>query len=205
MSTIGYNDIPYSYRDKIKCAHCNNLNMGDKKTDYYGKDMYFCKENRTYIKLDSHICSSIKADSKIINSYGSYNPSGCYITTIVCDILGYPDDCELLNTLRDFRDNYMKKNNYQIPLLQQYDELGPHISKGIYNDPNRDIVALDLLKYNLIPCAEEIKNKNYDAAISIYTNMVDELNDIYNLNSIEVDYDKPYDIETLGKARVLEN
>ena len=52
---------------------------------------------------------------------GDYR-SDCYITTIVCEILGYDDDCFVLNSLRNLRDNYIqvppimdqkKINNYR--------------------------------------------------------------------------------------------
>ena len=42
--------------------------------------------------------------------------SGCYITTIVCDVLGLDDDCSLLNNLRSFRDNILQKDAKFTPL-----------------------------------------------------------------------------------------
>lgn len=64
--------------------------------------------------------------------------SNCYITTIVCDKLGLEDDCSVLNTLREFRDNVMQQNFKYCKILFEYDVIGPKISEMIKNDTDTD-------------------------------------------------------------------
>jgi hypothetical protein len=50
--------------------------------------------------------------------------SGCFITTAVCHILGQPDDCQILNTLRRFRDEKLLTNNYAFLVDDYYSRSG---------------------------------------------------------------------------------
>ena len=56
---------------------------------------------------------------------------------IVVNVLGYEDNCELLETLRSFRDNYLKLNKEYIPMLMQYDNIGPIISNNLENQTSQ--------------------------------------------------------------------
>ena len=76
--------------------------------DQYGNE-YYCKIKGQYRTASASTCSSFVKNAETrsaeSNSYhrsgtsGSYHPSGCYITTICCEILGYPDNCSILTSL----------------------------------------------------------------------------------------------------------
>lgn len=199
-----YYDLPNSYRGQANCSICENLKLTDKKTDFYGKEYCYCEEKRTYVKPNSEICSNALISKSNYNRLGTYTQSGCYITTIVCNILGYDDNCELLMLLRSFRENYLKKKkniNY-FNLLLEYDEIGPKISMAIQNEKNNYKLCLGILKFFLIPCVEYIKIDKYDEAINCYKNMVEHLKETLNIEPIAIKSEIPLDLETLGKGRI---
>ena len=183
------------------CCDCANLNRDDVCRDWYsGKETYRCKKHWKYVKLDDKACNSFAE----LRTTGSYTPSGCFITTIICNILGYEDDCELLTVLRNFRDTILKANPEYLPILLEYDKVGPMISNKIQNESNNNVLCLGLLNYFLIPCVGAIKNNNIEEAVDIYQNMVMQLHDDYELPVIKVDTTESYDLETLGKGRIRE-
>lgn len=53
-----------------------------------------------------------------------YGSSGsCFITTVLCNVLGLSDNHETLNTLRNFRDNILQKDGCYKEILQVYDSI----------------------------------------------------------------------------------
>ena len=182
------------------CCDCEYLDRKDEYTNWFSGDTkYKCKKCWEYKKLTDSVCSSFK---EIKKDTGSYTPSGCYITTIVCDILGYNDNCELLTLLRNFRDNTLKNNPTYLPLLIEYDIIGPTISKRIKKEKNNYIFALGLMNYFLLPCANLIKAGDIEGAIEAYTNMVNQLKDEFELPTFQINVDGINDLENLGKGRI---
>lgn len=174
------------------CGNCAHYDLNQK--EYWG-DRFYCTEKCKYKESNEKACYSfVKRPEK------GYQPAGCFITTAVCEVLGYSDDCELLVTLRSFRENYLKKTKEGRMILQEYDQVGPIISDYIRQEPTINSIILTT-KY-IIPCVDLIKKQNYAKAIAIYINMVQTLKEQYNLTEFRVDYllSTPNDI--LGKARL---
>ncbi len=161
-------------------------------------DEHYCSKKGKYLKPTTSACSSFVKN----NAKEGYQRAGCYITTIVCNILGYPDDCNLLVTLRDFRENYLKQNSECLPLLIEYDQIGPIISDNIVNDPDAKITAIENTRNFLIPCVEAIKAGNLDKAIEIYKSLVLLLKLKYALLRTPIDYTISEPLEILGKGRI---
>ena len=161
-------------------------------------DEHYCSKKGKYLKPTTSACSSFVKN----NAKEGYQRAGCYITTIVCNILGYPDDCNLLVTLRDFRENYLKQNSECLPLLIEYDQIGPIISDSIVNDPDAKITAIENTRNFLIPCVEAIKAGNLDKAIEIYKSLVLLLKLKYALLRTPIDYTISEPLESLGKGRI---
>lgn len=182
------------------CADCLHLNLGDTK---WGE--YYCTSCNKYRKATDH-CSDFldreEALKKASKSSGDgYQRAGCYITTIICEILGYPDDCEVLQVLRGFRENVLKMNPTYLPILYEYDQVGPVIAEALRMDAQNKRLAMELLQAFLIPCTLAIKAGRYDEAIAIYTNMVNVLKSRFGLVDTVVDYSIEIPFEDLGKAR----
>jgi len=133
--------------------------------------------------------------------------SGCYITTIICDKLGFSDDCGVLNSLRGFRDNIMQQNCKYCKILFEYDVIGPKIAGMIKEDKNSDQeLWISFYNFYLSQTANFILNQQYDDAVSRYTEMVNSLKEYYGISENIVEIAKSYDMSQggHGKLKLLE-
>lgn len=129
--------------------------------------------------------------------------SGCYITTIICNKLGYDDNCQLLNTLREFRDNVMQKNINYAKLLFEYDVIGPTIAGMINQDTISDQeIWIQFYNFYLLPVANLLSDNKYDEAISRYTEMVSALKEYYGINTNIKEISKEYDMTQGGHGKM---
>lgn len=132
--------------------------------------------------------------------------SSCYITTIICDVLGLEDNCGVLNTLRDFRDNTMQKNVKYLPLLLEYDVVGPQISSLIKQEysKTKDIeLWTQFYNFYLVPTFNLINENKNEEAVSRYIEMVSSLKEYFALESINLEsIANEYDISTGGHGKL---
>ena len=135
--------------------------------------------------------------------------SGCFITTVLCNILGLPDNHETLKTLRNFRDNVLKKDKLYKEILMIYDGIGPYVADALSNDEKKHEKAKELYELSLKPIIEEIKNKKYDRAVKHYLYMTLYLISEYNLRDTynalkDVDFGfMNFNQEKAGHGRIL--
>lgn len=176
-----------AYEDQ--CGSCKYLkDPRDTSRDYDEHDTCkgYCEIHKTYYYPDDKICSYY------------VNRNGCFITTIVCKLLGYGDDCEILNTLRGFRTNIMQKDPKYKEMLYEYDTVGQQISNLLIRDftkpkdelPDKFIVSL--YNFYILPTANLVKEEKYDEAVEKYTKMTKSLEDYYSINvrqTVPQDYD----------------
>lgn len=182
--------------------YCGNCQFFDKsRSSFFDSNTGYCPKKFSYVKISAKPCKDYLR--KLENS----SSSGCFITTIVCDVLGYDDNCIVLSTLRQFRENYLKPNIQYIPTLLEYDKIGPVIVEKIQTSPNKIAICQDMYDRFLIPCINYIKTQNYEKTIATYYNMVTELKNMFKLpdNSLtfsNTDINK-IDITNIGKGRIL--
>lgn len=178
--------------------YCGNCTYQDKNQKEYWGNRYYCEKTCKY-KEDNEKACNLYIERKPSNGY---TPAGCFITTIICTKLGYQDNCDILETLRYFRESYLKMTAEGIILLQEYDVIGPIISAEIAQAPNIDSIIL--AHRFIIPCYDYIKQGQYDNAISVYKNMVIELKERYSyaIQDAKPDYTYKTPIEELGKGRI---
>lgn len=133
--------------------------------------------------------------------------SSCYITTIVCDVLGLEDDCGVLNILRDFRDNVMQKDNKYLPLLLEYDVIGPKIASSIkeeYEKTNDKEMWILFYNFYLLPTANFVNEKKTEEAITRYTEMVVALKEYFGLQEMNLDkFIEDYNMTTGGHGKMI--
>lgn len=143
---------------------------------------YYCKQ--TGKELDTSTINTFCDNSLNYRNCPNFSKSsgGCYITTAMCEILGFEDDCEYLETLRGFRDTYMLDNPEYHPLLHDYNTVGPQIADKLYDDENGFLVSNALLNNFIKPAVEAINDNAYNAAINQYINMTVYLMDYYDLD-----------------------
>ena len=176
------------------CKECRYLMLADQPNN-----QFWCLKNNQFYPPDDAICVHFSAREYSLDNKGmkvcSMNStrdstqhqiieytdtaSGCYITTIVCDILGFSDDCTTLMVLRKFRDNIMKHDNKYHLILEEYDRLGPRISECISKDMEKQELAQELYNKYLISATQLINNHQYTEAVSCYKQMVNELKTKY--------------------------
>ena len=184
--TLGVYRMAYEGR----CGSCENFedNNGrsyDKRNPNYIKG--FCTWYRSYYYPDD-FCD---------NHYRSRGGSsgGCYITTIICDKLGFSDDCETLEVLRDFRGNVLQKDEKYAPLLYEYDVVGPKIAEEMEKEDTDFVEAL--YQGFIVPIVEDIKSKNYSEAIHNYVTMTKCLEESYGID-FSMEIPKTYDYQKGG-------
>lgn len=174
--------------DKI-CAKCTylDINYGG---DCYGK--YYCnKKYERHLATDTACSSYTKAYSRssstISNSIDFSNnktSSNCYITTLLCGILKLSDSNYYINSLRNFRDNYLIKNNEYSKLLVEYDIVGPMICSKLLEDKQNRIISARIFYNYISPIVSLIEDKMYNDAIIRYIMMVDKLRNLYGIDRI---------------------
>lgn len=187
------------------CAACTYL---DECSNYDGK--YFCERKGEYLYACDAKCYNFceaysRSNSSRENMYEnsrSHISSGCYITTIMCKLLGMNDNNYYLQTLRNFR-NRMKTNINDLPLLVLYDQIGPMIAEAIENDENGEQIAYTLFKRYIVPAVSAIEESQDNTAKDIYIAMTYALGERYNIDTQIVIPDKnDIDYEALGHGKV---
>ena len=118
---------------------------------------------------------------------------------MLCDILKLPDNNPFLNTMRDFRDNVLQKDEKYKKLLVEYDIIGPLVARNLNNDPlNKQISATIFYSY-IKPITKLIKNKNENEAVNLYKEMTNKLKLFYNINTtLDIDIVNKADISISG-------
>ena len=150
-----------------QCGTCNNFH--DKDNTNKSFDVRWARSERGY--CDWYRCFYWADDScGHYRRRGSY-VSTCFITTIVCHILNYSDDCEVLNQLRNFRNEVMQKNPKYHSMLFEYDTIGPKIAENLqkdYEEQRRLEIPRLLYNFYILPTAQLVRDKKYDFAVLRY-------------------------------------
>ncbi len=189
------------------CAACTYLN---ERADYSGKYWCFSKgedhyasDPKCYSFCEAYSRSNSARENMYSNSV-SHSGGGCYITTMVCEILGYKDNNYYLQTLRNFRDNKMKPNINYIPLLMTYDVVGPKIANNLKYDYNNKDLANYFFDNYIVKSVEAIEENRDAEAIQLYTRMTNLLINFYNIdiNNIVMPNVNEIDMNSLGHGRV---
>lgn len=131
---------------------------------------YWCKKDDKRVSQDTYrrYCRDFNYNECPI--FGRSN-SGCFITTICCNILNMEDNDKFLNDFRSFRDNVLQQNSKYFYILKIYDTVGPDIAYEINNDKDKEKIAKGLYENALKPIHTHILSKDYDAAADKYYTM----------------------------------
>lgn len=179
------------------CGNCIHIDTTrEHNRDFWcdGRDEYRCLD-------DTDICFKYRRRKMYFRDYQEMddlyrrtNRSDCFITTIVCKMLGHKDDSIILNTLRDFRNNILNKNECYKNLLMEYDVVGPKIANYLLKENDK---ALANMLYNnfILLTAEYINKEDYNNAILRYSRMVYLLKEYFSIkdeyqNCDDYDYEK---------------
>lgn len=169
------------------CGNCTSYDNGEEYCEYYRT---YCKPTETCRHQENKL---------------EYGDSSCYITTVVCNILGYSDKCEVLQILRNFRDNVMQKDDKYKELLFEYDTIGPEIAKCLNDNFSKhsDIEMIEgLYEHSIKPISELIVNKEYDLAVNKYVKMTNILATFCGVERKQI-MPNNYDYENGGHGKLL--
>lgn len=178
------------YREEYegKCGNCKEYEFKSK----YEKG--YCDWYRTYYHADD-TCSHQKDNEK--------SSGGCYITTIICQKLGLEDDCSVLNSLRNLRDNVMQKNEKYFGLLYEYDTVGPKIAHIISEDKETDQeLWVSFYNFYLSNTAKLMNENKPEEAINKYQEMVASLKEYYGINESIKEIPNEYDAKQGGHGKI---
>lgn len=141
----------YTYRSGYYCTK----KQGDVNSDIYYK---YC---RNYDYADCPI-------------YKGKDVSGCYLTTACTVAKNLPDDCDELQTLRNFRDTYMHSTAEGEADIKEYYALAPKIVSAINNlaPCTAHEIWVDLYNDLVLTCCQLIKDGKKEEAYKIYKDYV---------------------------------
>ena len=187
------------------CAACTHLG---ENADYNGN--YSCSKRGISINANAAKCDSFceayrrsnYARENMYKNSQSHSSSGCYLTTIMCQILKYPDNNFYLNVLRGFRDNIMQKDQKYLPLLMMYDYAGPMIAYELSKDHDRFEIANSFFNIYITKAVLAIGEQKFETAVNIYKSMTEELGKRYNISiNLVTPKTTTDDITTLGHGK----
>ena len=172
------------------CKDCISMNLNDRWA--LDPSKAYCSERKQYFDPNDRACSNRFQNDE------SRNPSstGCYLTTIVCEVLGFEDSCRELDTLRSFRENVMKRDEKYHTLLCEYDAVGPLIAEQIRNSLKPKDFCQFLYQSYIVDVVSAVEEGKSDLAVMIYSYMVGKLKNLFGLE--EITYDPQ--LEPTGKG-----
>ena len=141
-----------------KCGNCEKMTGG-----------WYCHYYGDYVEgtHDGYGCPGWQDES----SGGGSGSDGCFLTSACVKHLGKADNCEELETLRQFRDGYMAKTNDGLRLIKEYYATAPQIVTEIDKSSNK-AHYYDGIYAIICKCISLIKQNKLDDAVCEYSNMV---------------------------------
>lgn len=106
---------------------------------------------------------------------GMKESSGCFITTACIEAKGLPENCPELNTLKAFRDEYVKNLPFGEQAIHEYYEIAPQIIALINRTENPKKVYLYLYDHLVLKFVELIQSGKNEEAFKNYIRIVNEL------------------------------
>ena len=135
---------------------------------WFSSDHYCIKQEKA-VDSDTYYKYCRNYDYRDCPIYKHQSSSGgCYLTSACTAARGLPDDCYELQTLRRFRDEWLKYQPDGILLIAQYYEVGPKIVDVIDKLNSRLEIYDDLYLNLVIPCVEMIETGQNENALKLY-------------------------------------
>ena len=192
--------------DAYTCSECTYMDPSNMDSN----KMYYCEKKYERVSPCAAACDGFTkaysrrdAESKSLRENSTSSSSGCFITTIVCNILGYADNVSYLKALRYFRNEVLQKDEKFKSLLATYDVVGPIISKKLEQDENKKKIYLNLFNLCIKKVCKLVELKKDDEAIELYKDMTNLLIQGYGINeTYSEDYLNNMDITKSGHGRV---
>ena len=151
---------------------------GELSKEHKHKDGSRGKDGEAYIHTykDDKVVRSEKAKKwKEGKIHYREKSDGCFITTACAAAKGLPDNCAELNTLRAFRDTYVKSLPEGKRLIHEYYAIAPGIVAAINQEKDARQIWLRLYKRLVSRSISLIQSGSADAAFRNILTIVSEL------------------------------
>lgn len=109
----------------------------------------------------------------------SSSGGGCYLTTACTSSRGLADNCDELETLRAYRDSYLKNRPGGNEDINEYYKTAPIIVEKINLSPEADLIWNDIYENMVVPCVNYIKSSMFDEVYNLYKSFVTKLESTY--------------------------
>lgn len=149
------------------------------ESSLFGGD-YYCTKQQKVVNSDTYYkyCRNYDYDDcPIYKNNGS--SGGCFLTSACTAARGLPDDCHELQTLRAYRDCWLKQQPDGVLLIAWYYEVAPKIVDAIDLLPDRLTIYDKLYRELAVPCVEMIEAGAMEDALSLYKNWTLDLEKKY--------------------------
>lgn len=146
--------IPSFFREKI------SFSMLHDSIDYY-------------IRLNT-------STNEALTMYDHASMDDCFLTSACVRAKNLPDNCYELQTLRNFRDDYMKNSDEGNLLIEQYYEVAPNIVKKINTLHNQKEVYNYMYETLVIPSLKYIQAGEKKVALEYYQEYTMALNKLFS-------------------------
>lgn len=201
------------------CGYCLHM---ESDLDLIDKGKFPCTKLRTLVFADSKKCEkfceilwrdSDKSEAAIAETKKYKRSIGCYITTAVCKILGYEEDCHELTVLKEFRATVMETNPKYANMILKYEALAPVIANWLLAKNDKDLAKVLYSVYikgtcKYIECGNDCVKSGlgdcgyYDAAINLYEEMTRSLIDSEIERAVIPGFDTTYEQDGDGQKRI---
>jgi len=120
---------------------------------------------------------TVDKDGNVI-SKSTEEKSGCFITEACMNARDLPDDCYELTVLREFRDRYVLSLSKGEQIVRDYYEVAPRIVSCIEKQDNVSEIYTYIYEI-IMKVLKQIEIKDFNEAINLYINLINELKDLY--------------------------
>jgi len=104
----------------------------------------------------------------------THDSGGCFLTTACVSYAGLPDDCVELETLRAFRDGYVRQRPDGTTVIAEYYRIAPQIVQQILENADREACLRDIL-HAVRQAVALIARGEMQQAFDVYVSMVQSL------------------------------
>lgn len=149
------------------------------ESSFFGGD-YYCVKQEKVVDSDTYYkyCRNYDYDDCPIYKRQS-SGSSCFLTSACVFAKGLPDDCYELQTLRNYRDNWLSKAEGGLAAISHYYIVAPKIVAAIDRLAERNEIYEMIYTMMVKPCIEFIEQEKYQEAFDLYRKMTLQLADKY--------------------------
>lgn len=164
------------------CVDCGrSFDITNDQYDYYDrmgfeipkrcKSCRDAKKNRSFGGTQSYTSPYRGYDNSKSSSSSGNSGSFCFITTVVCEYFGKSDDCAELNTLRNYRDTWLKNQPDGQILIAEYYNSAPIIVSKMKTSEQFEWYCQYLWRDYIQPCLRFIEKGELEHCKNRYIEM----------------------------------